>query len=237
MEILLRPGWLGLLFSGWRAGWRDCIAGRPSGQTARASRPPAVMRSAAGILRIRAGRVLDVSGLGPAWSCVPVKTGGNPPVLAFSGGSRRRDAAVFAAWRGRRFPWFRMLSDGLGAWFPGLPSGPPEGPGLPRFRGVSTGVAAGPLGGPPGCLESWPGGRLFCPFCPAFSGPEGVAGGPGRGEKLPDREKRTCVKKVRGGIQLRVVGFTRSALCNERSFRTDVSICTIYRYGSARAGV
>ena len=100
-----------------------------------------------------------MSGLGPAWSCVPVKTGGNPPVLAFAGGSRRRDAAVFSAWRGRRFPWFRMVSGGLGAWFPGLPSGPPEGlvcpaakalpPMLPGGSGAARRAArkAGPEGG------------------------------------------------------------------------------------------
>ena len=133
-----------------------------------------------------------------------------------------------------------VVSGGFG-WSLGLFSGPvfrpAGGPGLPRFRGVSDHAAAGPWGPPPGLPESWPGGLLFCPFCPAFSGPEGCAGGPGRGEKLPDREKRTCVKKVRGGIQLRVVGSVRSALCNERSFRTDVSICTIFSYGSARAGV
>ena len=114
---------------------------------------------------------------------------------------------------------------------------PAGGPGLPRFRGVSARAAVGQRSPPPGLPESWPGGLLFCPFRPAFSGLEGVVGGPWRGEKFPDREKRTCVKKVRGGIQLRVVGFTRSALCNERSFRTDVSICTIFSYGSARAGV
>ena len=89
----------------------------------------------------------------------------------------------------RRRPWF--------APFPG------------RLRRCCRG-AAGP---PPGLPESWPGGRLFCPFCPAFSGPEGGAGGPGRGEKLPDREKRTCVKKVRGGIQLRVVRVRHACLC------------------------
>ena len=114
---------------------------------------------------------------------------------------------------------------------------PAGGSGLSCRWGGSAGVSAGPRGLHPGRPESWPGGRLFCPFCPAFSGPEGGAGDPGRGGFSPDRRKRTCVKKVRGGIQLRVVGFTRSALCNERSFRTDVSICTICRYGSARAGV
>ena len=62
-------------------------------------------------------------------------------------------------------------------------------------------------------------------------------GDPGRGGFSPDLRKRTCAKKVRGGIQIRVVGFLRSALCNERSFRTDVSICTIFRYGPARASV
>ena len=177
-----------------------------------------------------------MSGLGPARSCVPVKTGGNPPVLAFSGGSRRRDAAVFSAWRGRRFPWFRMLSDGLGAWFPGLPSGPPEGlvfpasgASPPTLPGYSWAALRANF---PGDLE---GG--FWPFCPAFSGPEGGVGDPGRGDFSPGRKKRTCVKKVRGGIQLRVVGFARSDLCNERSFRTDVSICTICRYGSDRASV
>ena len=187
--------------------------------------------------RIRAGRVPAASGLGPAWSCVPVKTGGNPPVLAFSGGSRRRDAAVFSAWRGCRFPWFRMLSDGLGAWFPGPPSGPTEGlvcpaakalpPVLPRGRGAALRAVrkAGLEGG------------FFALFARRFPVLKGGAGGPGRGEKLPDRAKPTCVKKVRGGIQLRVVGSVRSALCNERSFRTDVSICTIFSYGSARAGV
>ena len=144
MGILLRPGWtcffrVARLYG--RAARRANRVGQPS---AGGDGPGAVMRSAAGILRIRAGRGPAASGLGPAWSCVPVKTGGNPPVLAFSGGSRRRDAAVFSAWRGRRFPWFRILSDGLGAWFPGLPSGPPEGlvspaagafpPVLPRGR-------------------------------------------------------------------------------------------------------
>ena len=106
-----------------------------------------------------------------------------------------------------------------------------------RRRSVSTGVAAGPLGGPPGCLESWPGGRLFCPFCPAFSGPEGGAGGPGRGDFRRAAKNGPVQEKCEGVSQLRVVGFTRSALCNERSFRTDVSICTIFSYGSARAGV
>ena len=77
----------------------------------------------------------------------------------------------------------------------------------------------------------------FCPYCPAFSGPEGGVGDPGRGDFSPGRKKRTCVKKVRGGIQLRVVGFTRSDLCNERPFRTDVSICTICKYGPDRAPV
>ena len=152
-------------------------------------------------------------------------------------GFRRRGSAAFSAafsiWRGWRFPWFRVVSGPVfraclparrRPWFAPFPG---------RLRPCCRGAA----GGPEGRLESWPGGRLFCPFCPAFSGPEGGAGGRGRGEKLPDREKRTCVKKVRGGIQLRVVGFTRSALCNERLFRTDVSICTICRYGSARAGV
>ena len=165
-------------------------------------------------------------------------------VFALPRGTRRRDAAVFSAafsaafstWRGCRFPWFRVVWDGLGACFPGLPSGPPEAlvcpvsgaspPVLPRGRGASS--------RPPGKLARR---AAFCPFWPSFSGPEGGAGDPWRGEKLSDREKRTCVKKVRGGIQLRVVGFTRLALCNERSFRTDVSICTIFSYGSARACV
>ena len=161
--------------------------------------------------------------------------------LTLPRGSRRRDAAVFSAafsiWRGCRFPWFRVVWGGLWACFPGLLSGLPEAlvfpvsgaspPMLPRGRGAALEVLP----------ESRPGGRLFCPFRPAFSGPEGGAGGPGRGDISPDREKRTCVKKVRGGIQLRVVGSARSALCNERSFRTDVSICTIFSYGSARAGV
>ena len=130
----------------------------------------------------------------------------------------------------RGFGWFRGL-------FSGLVFRPAGGPGLPGFRGVSADAAAGPRGPLQASRKAGPEGCFFALFCPAFSGPEGVAGGPWRGEKLPDREKRTCVKKVRGGIQLRVVGFTRSALCNERSFRTDVSICTIFSYGSARACV
>ena len=112
-----------------------------------------------------------------------------------------------------RRPWF---SPPLGRLHPRCPValGPPSGP---AFR------------------AAWR--ADFCHFCPAFSGPEGGVGDPGRGGFSPGRKKRTCVKKVRGGIQLRVVGFTRSALCNERSFRTDVSICTICRYGSDRASV
>ena len=165
-------------------------------------------------------------------------------VLALTRGSRRvsagRCCGVFSGVFDMAGLLLSLVAGGLG-WSLGLFSGPafrPAGdPGLPRCRGVSAHAAAGPGGGPPGCPESWPGGLLFRPFRPAFSGLEGGAGDPGRGEKMPDREKRTCVKKVRGGIQLRVVGFTRSALCNERSFRTDVSICTIFSYGSARAGV
>ena len=162
-------------------------------------------------------------------------------VFALPRGSRRRDAAVFSAafsaafstWRGCRFPWFRVVSGPVfRARFPAR-----RRPWFAPFPGRLRRCCRGAAGPPPGLPESWPGGLLFCPFHPAFSGPEGVVGGPWRGEKLPDREKRTCVKKVRGGIQLRVVGFTRLALCNERSFRTDVNICTIFSYGSARACV
>ena len=151
--------------------------------------------------------------------------------------SAERFGGFFSGFFRRRFRYSGAAGSRGFGWSRGLFSGPAfrpaGGPGLPRLRPCCRG-AAGP---PPGLPESWPGGRLFCPFWPSFSGPEGVVGGPGRGPKLPDREKRTCVKKVRGGIQLRVVGFTRLALCNERSFRTDVNICTIFSYGSARAGV
>ena len=126
-----------------------------------------------------------------------------------------------------------VVSGGFGACFPGSFSGLPEAlvcpvsgvspPMLPRGRGAPS--------RPPGKLAR------RAAFLPSFSGPEGDAGDPWRGQKLPDREKRTCVKKVRGGIQLRVVGSARLALCNERSFRTDVNICTIFSYGSARACV
>ena len=126
-----------------------------------------------------------------------------------------------------------VLSDGLGVCFRGrFParrrawSAPPRG----RFRRCCLGAAGRP-GGPSG-KSAWR--ADFCPFFPAFSGPDGGVGGPGRGDFSPGRRKRTCARKVRGGIQLRVVGSARSDLCNERSFRTDVSICTIFRYGSAR---
>ena len=165
------------------------------------------------------------------------QNGGQPPgVSIFRRVSAEGCRGIFSM----AGPPVPVVSDAF-RWSRGLVSGPAfrpaGGPGLPRFRGVSAHAAAGPRGPPPCLPESWPGGLLFRPFCPAFSGPERGAGGPGRGDFSPGRKKRTCVKKVRGGIQLRVVGFARSALCNERSFRTDVSICTIFSYGSARAGV
>ena len=127
-------------------------------------------------------------------------------------------------------------SRGFG-WFRGLFSGPPEGLVCPSARTLPPVLLRGRGAACRAVRKSGPEGGFFAPSAPAFSGPEGGVGDPGRGDFSPDREKRTCAKKVRGGIQLRVVGSARLDLCNERSFRTDVSICTIFRYDSARASV
>ena len=150
---------------------------------------------------------------------------------------RRLFSAAFSTWRGCRFPWFPVVSGGLWVCFPGLPSGPQEALVCPVSGASPTMLPRG--GGVPlrASRKAGPEGCFFALFARRFPVRRGAPETPGRGETLPDREKRTCVKKVRGGIQLRVVGFTRSALCNERSFRTDVSICTMFSYGSARAGV
>ena len=122
-------------------------------------------------------------------------------------------------------------------WSRGLLSGPLEGlvcpaawafpPVLPRGRWAALRAVwkAGLEGG------------FFALFARRFPVWRGAPETPGGVIFRRTAKKRTCARKVRGGIQLRVVGFTRSALCNERSFRTDVSICTIFSYGSARAGV
>ena len=47
----------------------------------------------------------------------------------------------------------------------------------------------------------------------------------------------TCAFLLRGGIQARVVRFSRLELCYERSCGPDVAICKICRYGPATAPV
>ena len=158
---------------------------------------------------------------------------GRADYLAGWGGGMPRYFRRGRAAASRGFRWFQMVSGpAFRACFPArrrVWSVPPPG----RFHRCCRGAAGRPSG---------PSGKQvrrasFCPFCPAFSGPEGGAGDPGRGDFSPGCKKRACVRKVRGGIRLRVVGSARPALCNERSFRTDVSFCTICRYGSDRAGV
>ena len=173
--------------------------------------------------------------LGWAWPgpSFPSKRGSPPPGVSIF---RRVSAEGCRGIFGMAGPPVPVVSDAF-RWSRGLVSGPTfrpaGGPSLSCRQGASTHVATGA----PGLPESWPGGLLFCPFCPAFSGLAGCAGDPGRGDFSPDREKRTCVRKVRGVSSYGLWGLRAPALCNERSFRTDVSICTIYRYGSARAGV
>ena len=95
-------------------------------------------------------------------------------------------------------PSLPVVSDGLGACLWGLVSGPPEGLVFPLRWGVFTRAAPGLWGVPPGLLSGVALTEAFCPFCPAFSGPEGSAGDPGRGEKLPGRKKRACARKCEG---------------------------------------
>ena len=71
--------------------------------------------------------------------------------------------------------------------------------------------------------------------------PGGISGAPG-GAQGGCRTREdfciwTCARKVRGGVQLRVVGLARSYLCKNVAPRTDVAFCTICRYDSDRAGV
>ena len=165
-------------------------------------------------------------------------------VFALPRGSRRRDAAVFSAafsaafsiWRGCRFPWFRVVWGGLWACFPGPFSGPPEAlvcpvsgaspPMLPRGRGVP--LRASRKAGLEGCFFA-----LFARRFPVRRGRRR----PRAGRKIAGPRKTDLCKKSARGYPATGCGVVRSALCNERSFRTDVSICTIFSYGSARAGV
>ena len=161
---------------------------------------------------------------------------GRADCLAGWGGGMPRYFRRGGAAASRGFGWFRMVSDGLGACFLGQLSAAPEGLVWPAARALPPVLPRGR--GPP----SGPSGKqvrraAFWPFLPGVFRSGGGAGDPRRGGFSPGRKKRTCVKKVRGGIQLRVVGFTRSDLCYERSFRTDVSICTICRYGPDREPV
>ena len=126
-----------------------------------------------------------------------------------------------------------VVLGGLGACFPGLPEGlvcpaarvlPPV---LPRVLGAALRA----------CFPGSPDGGFFALFARRFPVRRGAPETPGGAVFRRAAEKRTCARKVRGGIQLRVVGSARLDLCNERSFRTDVSICTIFRYGSDRACV
>ena len=174
-----------------RAARRANRVGQPS---AGGDGPGEVLCSAAGILRIRAGRVPAASGLGPAWSFVPVKTGVNPPgVSIFRRVSAEGCRGIFGmagAAASGGFGWFQMFCR-LGfracrrAWFspplgclhrccPGA-SGHPSGP---AFRAALT--------------------EAFLPFLPGVSGPEGSAGDPGRGEKLPAGKNGSVQEKCEG---------------------------------------
>ena len=95
---------------------------------------------------------------------------GRADCLAGWGGGMPRYFRRGGAAASRGFGWFRMVS-GPAFWasFPprrrawsGLPPGP--------FHRCCRGAA----GRPPGRPENRSGGRLFGPFCPAFSGPEGA---------------------------------------------------------------
>ena len=167
------------------------MAGRPSGQTAWASRPPAVMCSAVGILRIRAGRVPAASGLGPAWSFVPVKTGVNPPGVSIF---RRVSAEGCRGIFGMAGPSLPVVLGGLGACFPGLPEGlvfPAAGvslPVLPRRLGASL-LA---------CFPGGPGGGFFALFAPRFPVRRGRRR-PRAGRKITGPQKTDlCKKSARG---------------------------------------
>ena len=65
-------------------------------------------------------------------------------------------------------------------------------------------------------------------------GPEALQGGYHTREAL---RIWTCAFLLRGGIQARVVRFSRLALCHERSCGTDVAFCKLWAYGPATAPV
>ena len=87
-------------------------------------------------------------------------------------------------------------------WSLGLFSGPAfrpaGGPGLSCRVGASAGVAAGPRGRPPDSPESWPWRQLFCPFCPAFSGPGGCRRPRARRKITGPPKTDLCKKSARG---------------------------------------
>ena len=97
----------------------------------------------------------------------------------------------------RSCPLPESTRDGLGACFRGrLPARRRAWSVLPpgRFHRCCH-EAAGRPGGPSG-NPAWR--AAFCPFCPAFSGPEGGVGDPGPGDVSPGRRKWTCAKKCEG---------------------------------------
>ena len=130
-----------------------------------------------------------------------------------------------------------VLSDGLGACFRGrFParrrawSAPPRG----RFRRCCLGAAGRPVG--PSGNPAWR--AAFLPlFAPRFPVRMGAWEAPGGVIFRRAAENGPVQKKCEGVSSYGLWGLLRSDLCNERSFRTDVSICTIFRYGSARASV
>ena len=113
------------------------------------------------------------------------------------------------------------------AWFCSAAGAPP--PVFPRR----------PRGRPPGRPESWPRRAAFLPFLPGvFRSGGGRRRTPGGAKNSPGLQKTDlCKKSAKGYPATGCRVSARSDLCNERSFRTDVSICTIFRYGPARASV
>ena len=109
---------------------------------------------------------------------------------------------------------------------PGLP-GVGQAPGvIPRGR-----APAGRRGMPGSWRGSVTGGVTDVASPPFSPGPDG-------GYHIGDALRSwTCAFFLPGGIQARVVRFSRLALCYERSCGTDVAICKIRSYGPATAPV